>query len=67
MARAALDWSAADLARASGLGYATVARFESGEAVSDETVRKLQAAFVAEGIAFTNGGGRSGVSYLRKD
>lgn len=67
MARAALDWTLDDLARASGVGRRTVAKFEGGETVQPETVEKLRATLVAEGIAFTNGGKRAGVSYLRKD
>jgi len=67
MARAALGWSLDDLAGASGVGRATVARFESGVTVQPETSERLRQAFVANGIAFTNGGKRAGVSYLRAD
>ena len=67
MARVALGWSAADLARAAGIGYATVARFEAGQTVQPDKVEAMRAALVAEGIAFENGGRRAGVSYLRRD
>ena len=67
MARTALKWSAADLSKAAGVGYATVARFESGETVQPESLEKMRAALVVEGIAFVNGGKRAGVTYLRKD
>lgn len=67
MARTALKWSAADLAEAAGIGYATVARFESGDSVQPESIEKMRAALVKEGIAFINGGKRIGVSCLRRD
>jgi transcriptional regulator with XRE-family HTH domain len=64
MARVALGWSGADLARAAGVGPATVARFELGQVVQPEKVEAMRTAFVAQGIAFENGGKRAGVSYL---
>jgi transcriptional regulator with XRE-family HTH domain len=67
MARVALGWSGADLAAAAGIGYATVARFESGQTVQPENVEAMRQALAAEGIAFDNGGKRAGVSYLRRD
>lgn len=67
MARLALGWSAADLAAAAGLGYATVARFESGKTVQPENVEAMRQALAANGIGFENGGKRAGVSYLRRD
>lgn len=65
MARAGLGWSVADLATAAGVGARSAARFEAGEGVSPDTVGKLQAALIAAGIVFTNGGGRLGVSIPR--
>lgn len=61
-ARALLDWSQQDLAAASGVSVPTVKRLEAaggplgGRA---ETIRRLQAALVREGIDFIeeNGGG----------
>lgn len=62
MARAALAWSAADLAKASGLGYATVARFESGHNLADSSASAIQAAFEAAGATFSASGDRVSVS-----
>lgn len=67
MARVALGWSGADLAKAAGIGPATVARFELGQTVQPEKLEAMRAAFVKESIAFENGGKRAGVSYLRRD
>jgi predicted transcriptional regulator len=59
MARTALDWSSADLARAAEVGQATVTRFETGRDARMSTVEKLRSALEAAGIAFIaeNGGG----------
>ena len=60
MARAALDWSTTDLARAADVGPATVNRFETGQDARISTVEKLRAALeAAGGIVFIaeNGGG----------
>jgi transcriptional regulator with XRE-family HTH domain len=67
MARAALDWSLDDLAEASGVGRRTIAKFEAGGNVLPEMVEKMRAALHAAGVAFTNGGGRVGVSVKRQD
>lgn len=67
MARAGLDWTLDDLATQAGVGRRTVAKFEAGETVAPETVAKLQAALIAGGAAFTNGGGQIGVSVKRED
>ena len=59
MARAAKKWSLDDLSRASGVGRATIQRFESGKDAYTSTAQKLQAAFEQNGIIFIsqNGGG----------
>jgi transcriptional regulator with XRE-family HTH domain len=59
MARAALDWSTTDLARAADVGPATVNRFETGQDARISTVEKLRAALEAAGVVFIaeNGGG----------
>ena len=59
MARTALDWSTADLARAAAVGQATVTRFETGRDARLSTVDKLRSAFETAGIVFIaeNGGG----------
>lgn len=67
MARAGLGWSWDDLASTSGVSRRTIAKFEAGETVSPETIAKLQSALIAAGAAFTNGGGRLGVSLPRQD
>jgi transcriptional regulator with XRE-family HTH domain len=67
MARAALDWTLDDLAEASRVSRRTIAKFEKGGNVLPDMVEAMRAAFVAQGVAFTNGGKRAGVSYLRKD
>jgi transcriptional regulator with XRE-family HTH domain len=55
MARAALDWSTLDLAAKAGIGGNTVNRFEAGHDLRMSSVAKMQAAFEAAGIEFTNG------------
>lgn len=67
MARTGLKWKAVDLAQAAGVGYATVARFESGETVQADNVEKLRAALVAAGVEFINGGKLVGVKVPRRD
>ena len=59
MARAALDWSTTDLARAANVGQATINRFEAGRDARISSVEKLRAALEAAGITFIaeNGGG----------
>jgi transcriptional regulator with XRE-family HTH domain len=59
MARAALNWSTTDLARAADVGPATVNRFETGQDARISTVEKLRAALEAAGVVFIaqNGGG----------
>lgn len=52
MARAALKWSAADLAREATIGYATVARFESGQQVQDDSIGAMRLALERGGIEF---------------
>jgi transcriptional regulator with XRE-family HTH domain len=60
MARAALSWSLGDLARAAGVGEATVRRLERDRAVPIQaTGRAIQSALEAAGVEFIdeNGGG----------
>lgn len=52
MARAALDWSVKDLAKAAGVGTTTISRLESGDNVTVATLRKIQTAFEKAGIEF---------------
>lgn len=60
MARAALKWSATDLAKRSGVGYATVARFETDTPVQEATIAALRTALEAAGVEFIPAGGASG-------
>jgi transcriptional regulator with XRE-family HTH domain len=62
MARAGLGWSAHDLADKAGVGYATVARFESGGTISDESLEKIADALMTAGVSLTNAKRRVGVS-----
>jgi transcriptional regulator with XRE-family HTH domain len=59
MARAALDWSTTDLARAANVGVNSVNRFETGRDSRISTVEKLRSALEAAGVVFIaeNGGG----------
>jgi ribosome-binding protein aMBF1 (putative translation factor) len=59
MARAALDWSTTDLARAANVGVNSVNRFETGRDARISTVEKLRSALEVAGVVFIseNGGG----------
>ncbi len=60
MARAALEWTASELAERSGVGVTTISRFESGlTAPNRSTLAALQRALEAAGVEFIpeNGGG----------
>lgn len=63
MARAALRWSLDDLAAASGLGRATLARFELGNTVANETAAKIRVAFEQERVKFVDTGPLKGAVY----
>jgi transcriptional regulator with XRE-family HTH domain len=65
MARAALDMSAADLASAAGVGYATVARYETGANVQPEKVAAMRAALEKAGIHFIDKGQFAGAVQRR--
>lgn len=63
MARAALDWTADDLAARAGVAVNTVRRIEKGHGALHDTMQKLQRAletagveFIAEGAASMSGG-----------
>lgn len=56
MARAALNWSLADLAEASGVHRNTISNIETGRyAGSAESLAAIKAAVEAQGVEFTNG------------
>jgi transcriptional regulator with XRE-family HTH domain len=60
MARAALDWSQQELAKASGVSARTVIRYEAGEQVLPTRVSALRDAIEAQGVLFINGGPMAG-------
>ena len=62
MARVALNWTTSDLAQKAGVGRATVARLELGNAVAEDSAAKVQAAFEAAGAEFGDDGNRVLVS-----
>lgn len=59
MARAALNWTTRDLARAAGVGVNTVNRFEGGSDARVSSVDSLRSALERAGVTFIdeNGGG----------
>jgi transcriptional regulator with XRE-family HTH domain len=60
MARAALNWSLADLAAASGVHRNTISNFETGRyGGSDQAIAAIRAALESAGVVFIaeNGGG----------
>ena len=56
MARAGLGWSLSALADAAAVNKRTIMRHEADEPVLSENVRKLVAAFEAEGVVFIERG-----------
>jgi transcriptional regulator with XRE-family HTH domain len=60
MARAALDWSQQDLAKAAGVSARTVIRYEAGEAVMTARVQALRQTLEAAGVLFIDEGPHSG-------
>ncbi|MEO9338879.1 transcriptional regulator [Mesorhizobium sp. SB112] len=59
MARAALEWGVLDLSREAAVSTQTIVRLERGDALKEETLKRIQNAFEAAGIEFIpeNGGG----------
>lgn len=55
-ARALLNWSSADLAKAGGIGSATVRRFESGQTVQPGSVDTMRQALENAGVIFIDDG-----------
>ena len=55
-ARALLDWTQPDLAKAAGLGLSTVVDFERGRRrVSEDAVSAIRKALERNGVEFTDG------------
>jgi len=60
MARAALDWTQHDLAKASGVSWRTITRFEAGDSVLPTRVQKLRHLFQQVGVLFVESGDLAG-------
>lgn len=57
MARAALEWSTGELARAAKVGISTVSRFETSQAVPIKaSLAAMQSALEAAGVVFLAAG-----------
>ncbi len=65
MARAALNWTTNDLAKAAGIGVNTVNRFEGGADARLSSVEKLRRALEQAGITFIAENGGAGVRMTR--
>lgn len=63
MGRAALSWSRAELAKAAGLGVATVVRFENGQTVTADSIAAMRAAMEAKRVKFVDEGRLAGAVY----
>lgn len=50
--RAVLDWGTGDLAKAAGVGRATVVRFEGGRETTLATIVAIRDALAREGVVF---------------
>ena len=62
-ARALLDWTQLDLAKAAGIALATLKRFEKGYRVpTDQTLAKILKVLKKAGVEFQANGKRLGVS-----
>jgi DNA-binding XRE family transcriptional regulator len=56
MARAALNWTVRDLAKATGLHRNTINNIEVGRYTGDpESLAKIEKIFIRAGVEFTNG------------
>ena len=66
MARAALGWGVADLAKAAGVSINTVSRFENGHDAHGGTRRLLRGALDAAGVIFIESNGNGPGVRLRK-
>lgn len=62
MARAALQWSLHDWAKAAAVSRMTCARFELGDTIAEESMAKMKAALLEAGADFSRRAGRVGVT-----
>jgi transcriptional regulator with XRE-family HTH domain len=67
-ARALLDWSRPDLAKASGVAAATISDYERGKtaAMLSTSMGKIERAFEMHGVVFFRDGDFDGVKLRRK-
>lgn len=54
-ARAILNWTTADLAKAAGMSATTLSKVERGEDVREESLAKIVQTFEANGVEILNG------------
>ncbi|MCB4861113.1 helix-turn-helix domain-containing protein [Sphingobium sp. PNB] len=59
-ARGLLGWSADDLAKAAGVGVATVRRFETGEPMREASVEAIRRTLEGAGLLFLAAGSSGG-------
>lgn len=64
-ARALLGWGVRDLAKEAGVGVASVARYEAGDLMREDTVEKIKTALEDNGVEITNGKG-TGARLIRE-
>jgi predicted transcriptional regulator len=62
MARDGLNLSGRDLAKLAGVAYPTLARFEAGANIREETRAKVERALISAGAQFTRRSARVGVT-----
>lgn len=67
MARVGLNLSGRAFAKLAGVGYATLARFEAGATIADETRDKIEKTLAEAGAQFTRRSGRVGVTVPEGD
>ena len=62
MARAALQWSLHDWAKAAAVSRMTCARFELGENIAEDSLDKMRTALIDAGADLIHHAGRVGVT-----
>lgn len=67
MARAALNWTTQDLAKAASVGTNTVNRFEAGQDARLSSVEKMRKAIEEAGVIFIEENGEGPGVRLRKN
>lgn len=63
-ARGLLGWSLQDVARATGVSFETLSRFENGRPMRRSTAEKISAAFEAEGVELVIEDDRTGAMLI---